>query len=437
MFKKPDEVEVRQRRQKGNILIPVIVAGIILVGLAGFLFTKQQKESKQDPDQKPVTDLIEYKAPQKEEDKAPSFDPLDLRDVWSRGKCQGKGMIQFGTLPMKPEDFSVYLPYGLVTDAHVTPIDHGYFSPTVFNSPRDTYEVRAIADGVIVRIETREKQVNESANNQAKAPEYRLDIEHTCDLYSYFDLITSLSPEIKAELEKAGKYFAGRIPIKEGQLIGRIGGQTLDFAVYNNTLRLNFVNPKSYEGETWKIHTDDPFKYFKEPARSILISKNARKAEPLAGKIDYDIDGKLVGNWFEEGTNGYAGKNMDRYWDGHFSIAYDYIDPTQIRFSIGNFDGKAAQFGVKDNSPDPATVDKSFGIVKYELTQFEYYDKSTGQGWSSMQPIKEPSSRNTNYLGGTALLQLLEGRKLKLEVFPGKTANQVSGFTQNAKIYER
>lgn len=415
--------------QKGSILIPITLAAVLLIGIVAFLFLTKPKDSGKNP----IDKFVESKIGQNQ-----SGDPLDLRSAWSQGRCQGEGMVKFGTLPMKAEDFSVYLPYGLVTDAHVTPIDHGYFSPTIFRSPRDTYEVRAIADGVIVQIGIREKQVNETANNQAKDPEYRIDIEHTCDLYSYFDLITSLAPEIKAELDRSGKkYWSGRIPIKEGQLIGRIGGQTLDFAVYNNTLRLGFISPKLYEREPWKIHTDDPFKYFKEPARSILISKNARKAEPIAGKIDYDIDGKLIGNWFAEGTNGYAGKNLDRYWDGHFSIAYDYIDPTQIRFSIGNFDGKAAQFGIKDNSLDPAKIDKSSGIIKYELMQYEYFDKSTGTRWNVMEPVKEPSSQNTNEFKGTALLQLLEDRKLKLEVFPGKTTDQVSSFTPKARIYER
>lgn len=406
----------------------ILLIGIVTIGIFAFFAIQPFLPEKQSGS-KSVLEMFNQTG---------KYDPLDLRSAWSQGRCQGEGMVKFGTLPMKAEDFSVYLPYGLVTDAHVTPIDHGYFSPTVFNSPRDTYEVRAIADGVIVQIGSRSKVIGDQNHNQAKATEYRLDIEHTCDLYSYFDLITSLAPEIKAEFDKSGKeYWSGRIPIKEGQVIGRIGGQTLDFAVYNNTLRLSFINPKHYEREAWKIHTDDPFKYFEEPAKSILISKNARKAEPIAGKIDYDIDGKLIGNWFQEGTNGYAGKNMDRYWDGHFSIAYDYIDPTQIRFSIGNYDGKAAQFGVKGNSPDPTKIDKSSGIVKYELMQYEYYDNSTGVRWNVMEPVKEPTSRNTNEFRGTALLQLLEDRKLKLEVFPGKPASQVSGFTPKARIYER
>lgn len=416
-------------RQKGSILIPSLIVVMLVIAAAASLFITKPKETKLNPVDKFISNVIHQST---------NGDPLDLRYAWSRGKCEGKGMVQFGTLPMKPEDFSVYLPYGLVTDAHVTPIDHGYFSPAVFRSPRDTYEVRAIADGVIVQIGTRNKIIGDENHNQAKATEYRLDIEHTCDLYSYFDLLTSLSPEIKSELEEAGgEFFSGRIPIKEGQVIGRIGGQTLDFAVYNNDLRLGFINPQNYQAEPWKIHTDDPFKYFKEPTKSILISKNARKTEPLAGKIDYDIDGKLIGNWFAEGTNGYMGKNQDRYWDGHLAVVYDYIDPTQIRFSIGNFNGKAAQFGIKGNLPDPAQVDISAGLIKYELTAYDYYDKSTGERWTGMDPMKEPVSQNTNEIRGTILLQLLENRKLKLEVFPGQTANQVSGFTSKARIYER
>lgn len=360
----------------------------------------------------------------------------DLNQAWSRGKCKGKGMVEFGTLPMRPEDFSVYLPYGLVVDAHVTPIDHGYFSPTIFNSSRDTYEVRAIADGTIVNIGTRSKVVGDQNHNQAKEVEYRLDIEHNCTVYSYFDLVTSLAPDIKEKLDKAGgQQFNGRIPIKEGQLIGRIGGQTLDFAVYNNDVRLNFINPESYSSlEPWKIHTDDPYKYFKEPARSILLSKNPRKVEPRAGKIDYDIAGKAVGNWFVEGTKGYNGINQDRYWDGHLALVPDYIDPTQIRFSIGNFGGIAKQFGVKGNGPDPATIGASTGMVKYELVQYGYMNKAGG-GWRGDGTDVVVS--NMDKVVGVALIQVLEGEKLKVEVFPGKIASQVLGFTNNSKIYVR
>ena len=38
---------------------------------------------------------------------------------------------------------------------------------------------------------------------------------------------------------------------------------------------------------------------------------------------------------------------------------------------------------------------------------------------------------------GVVLAQVIPGRKLKFEAFPGRTAAQVSGFTSNAKTYER
>lgn len=66
---------------------------------------------------------------------------------YSQGKCQKEGTVTFTHPPMKIEDIGRIDPYGIMVDAHVIPTSHGYFSPTVFNSPRDTYPVYAIADG--------------------------------------------------------------------------------------------------------------------------------------------------------------------------------------------------------------------------------------------------------------------------------------------------
>ena len=128
--------------------------------------------------------------------------------------------------------------------------------------------------------------------------------------------------------------------------------------------------------------------------------------------------------------------NKERYWDGHLSIAYDYIDPSQIRISIGNFDGFAEQFGVKNNIPDPATVDINTGLVKYEAVSYDHY---TGNNlWDGMSFSNNINSKNNdNEIKGTILVQLIENRKLKLETFPGKKADEVSGFKDKARIYER
>ncbi|KKW05394.1 MAG: hypothetical protein UY40_C0021G0003 [candidate division CPR1 bacterium GW2011_GWC1_49_13] len=59
-------------------------------------------------------------------------------------------------MPMDLADFSIIIPYGLMIGGHVTPIDHQYYSPMVFNSPRDTYPVYAMADSRLVDIQPRD-----------------------------------------------------------------------------------------------------------------------------------------------------------------------------------------------------------------------------------------------------------------------------------------
>lgn len=356
--------------------------------------------------------------------------------------CEGSGTVMFGTSPMDPKDVGMITPYGGMIEAHVTPIDHMYFSPFVFDSPRDTYEVRAMADGLITAISERTQEVNDTNNGAAKPAEYQLKFWYTCDFASYYDLVTSLSPRLKAEFD-AHKGNGGsamvKIKVKEGEVIGRIGGQTLDFAVYDYTKILpGFIIPEHYLGESWKLHVVDPFQYFKEPVRSQLLALNPRQAEPREGKIDYDIDGKLVGTWFKEGNNGFgeSGGVNPAPWRVHLSFAYDSVDPSVLVISIGDYNGKSAQFGVKDNSPDPATLDVNSGLHKYELTFIEYL-RGSGEHWDRMNPYTDIKARPQSQVQGVVLVQLIEKRKLKFEAFPGKSRDQVSGFTSNALIYER
>lgn len=357
--------------------------------------------------------------------------------------CTSSGTVMFGTSPMDPKDIGMILPYGGMIGAHVTPIDHMYFSPFVFNSPRDTYEVRAMADGLITAISERTQNVDDTNNGSPKLPEYQLKFWYTCDFASYYDLITSLSPRLKQEFDthRNGRQYASlSIPVKEGEVVGRIGGQTLDFAVYDYTKILpGFIVPEHYLGESWKLHVVNPFPYFKEPVRTQLLVLNPRQVEPREGKIDYDIDGKLVGTWFKIGNNGfgYTGGEDPVPWRAHLSFVYDSIDPSALVISIGDYGGTSAQFGVKSNSPDPATIDVSLGLQKYELTYLEYYRKTNSQQWDRMYAYTDIKARPQSYVQGVALVQMLENRKIKFEAFPGKTPAEVTGFTNNAIVYER
>lgn len=341
---------------------------------------------------------------------------------------------------MRHEDIKYLLPYGLLAGAHVTPIDHMYFEPADRSLGRDVYEVRVVQDGRIYNLQPRDINVD---TGKAKEREWRMDIAHTCTFASYFDLLTSLSPELEAEWNRTQGGRTGRwtgIPVKAGQVIGRIGAQTLDFGVYDYQQKLSgFVVPEHYQSESWKVHTVDPFPYFPEPIRSELLGKMLRRAEPRAGKIDHDVDGRLVGNWFQVGTNGYGGLTQSNYWDGHLALVPDYLDPTQWRFSIGNYDGQARQFGIKGNGPAPRDVAPGFGLIKYELTYFDYLARNDPKrhGLHEIRAGDDIISQNIDQVVGVALVEMTGPRLVKVEVFPGKNAKQIESFTSAARTYER
>lgn len=344
---------------------------------------------------------------------------------WTKG-CTNPDRVPMAHLPMRTSDVVSFSPYGLVAGAHVTPIDHLYFYPKA--GPRDTYPVYAMADGFITEITVRGIQVD---SGKPRAPEYRYMLQHSCQTVSYFDLITKIDSSIIQEYpDAATKGMQGRFPVKAGQVVGWIGEQSLDTAIYNMNLTLpGFITPAVYDAEPWKIHTDDFFSYFSEAHQAEIQKFNRRKVKPYSGKIDYDQPGKLIGNWFQEGTNGYAGANGygagdgtgRGYWSGHLAIFYHAIQPSVIVVSIGEFkDGKPQYFAVAGNAPDPAAINKDNGLVTYELIQ-------APQGDEVMQDTRPL---------GVALFQVLDSEKLKAEFFPDKTAAQVNGFVAPS-IYER
>ena len=227
-----------------------------------------------------------------------------LSQSFSRGICEGKGSVTFTSPPMNMEDIAYILPMGLMSGSHVTPVDHFYFHTSHKNTGR--YDVLAPADGYVVSVE----KVGDSQD-------YRMILEHTCTFYTIYIHVTELAPKIVAA---TGMFSQGsrpiRVPVRAAEVIGAkvpdFARKTfqVDFSVANvDVILKGFVVPEHYTGEAWKIHTDDIYVYYKEPLRSQLVAKSVRTQEPISGKIDYDIDGRLVGNWFRVGTNGYSGSN--------------------------------------------------------------------------------------------------------------------------------
>ncbi len=353
--------------------------------------------------------------------------------------CSGSGSVNFTASPMKLEDINFISPLGRTTGSHVTPSDHQYYyakswKPSSDYSVNDLLDVYSPADGTVGLVQSMGNSYKQTTNPELG--DYRLVIYHTCTFYTIYIHLYQLSPKLQPLLD-ARSYPGQDVRVKSGELIGKAVG--LDFNAYDDNVKLNgFVVPEHYKSESWKIHVVDSFDYFTEPLKSQLLEKNVRTAIPTGGKIDYDVDGKLIGNWFVENTGGYAGgQNNPEYWKNHFAFVPDYIDPSHFIISMGNFAGAAKQFGVKGNGPNPSEVSVSTGLVKYELVPYEYYTPD-GQHWDRISLAQNLKIKDfDNSVEGVVLAQLIDTRKLKLEIFPNKTANEVSSFTSNAIIYER
>jgi len=385
-----------------------------------------------------------------------------INQMWSRGQAKGEGPVKLKSFPLRLDDIGYIIPLGNMQSGHTTPSDHLYLVPKdAVNQGQgnmrrgaqgrsqpgqgtgvDTrdfsqlYDVIAVADGFIVMLQWRPNPQGGQAKYDPsvfdRAVDLKVFIEHSAHVWSYVDHLIEVDAAIMKQVPggvQPGQPVNVRIPVKAGQVIGKVGNQTFDFALIDtSTTRKGFIKPEQFlNRDPQKPHVADPFDYIDEPLRGQLIKKDARKVPPFGGRIDYDIDGKLIGNWYEQGTGGYAGLNRRiDYWVGHLSIVYHHLDPKIVVFSIGNYDGRAQQFWVKGNKPDPATIGEKDGVVKYELI----YGQLGSSGQVQMRP-------DGDAVQGVALCQVLPGQKLKFETFPGKSSALVKGFTESARTYER
>lgn len=342
-------------------------------------------------------------------------------------------------LPMRKEDIGLFIPLGSVVGAHVTPIDHAYFSPKdFFSKDRYQYKVYAAADSTLTNIQRRNVPVTDNPEGKI-TDDYRLVFQISCTYGYYYDLVTKLDDSILSQIEDIPEGGAAMVDIKvkAGDPIGFVGTQTLDFGTYDANVTLSgFLNPESYNRESWKIHTTDPVEAFSDELKAEIMKLNPRKVAPYGGKIDYDQKGKLVGNYFKTGTNGYEGSNKERYWDGHLSFIYDHFDPKFLVISIGNYNDLASQFSVKDNLPDFSEIDINNGLVKYELTNREYIRKS-GLPYIPGNYYDDITVQKNLDVVGTVLVQVVDDNSIKFEVFPGKKKTEVSAFTSKSAIYVR
>ena len=353
-------------------------------------------------------------------------------DLLASTACEGDERLTLEYPPVDLGAIEFVVPLGLMSDSHVTPVDHQYFQN--YRDPERVIAVYSPAAGTVTEIQ----HMNQAISDRPSAPidDFRLVTEHACGLSSIFIHIGQLSPASAAFAPPPGAFAGVDVTVQAGEQIGTFQ-RNVDYNVVDDAVTLEgLLVPEHYEAEPWKIHAPNSFDYFSDAIREQLIAKSLRTAEPVGGRFDYDSDGRLVGNWFQEGTNGYAGADRARYWAGHLAIAYDHLDTSLVVVSIGTFDGAAAQFAVGGNAPDPAEVSVASGLVTYELVPYDYWVGDTR--WDRVSLVRGIEARGIDAsVQGVVLFEMLKPRTLQVEVFPGQTASSVDGFTTAALLYER
>jgi hypothetical protein len=447
------------RYGRGPVIIGLVVAVVIAGSATAYVATRgPERPARADrPSPSVATSAASGPLASSDSPRCPSATATGCDQGKVRGGaagssvCRGKGPGTITASPIALDDLAYIQPMGLMIGGHVTPIDHGYFyiKGAMANPPQQA-AVYAPIDGTISSVTRTVRNGDPAAKSDQTAvatyDDYAVTIEATCTFRVRFSNMVRMAGTLGDDVGQLGANQT-KTPdhaVKAGDLIGYTGLPTangIDVWVENDETTLTgFVNPAQYTAaEAWKTHMVDLFDYTKEPLKSQLLALDERDATPRWGKIDYDVAGKLVGNWFRVGSGGYAGlqRSGEGYWDGHVAVVYDGNDPAQIEVSFGNFQGRAEQFAVVGNSPDPANVDQASGVIKYELSRIERYSPDTGQPWDGRSYLPHVRTRAGRDVQATVLFQLVDNHRLMMEIFPGKRAAEVNGFDSTALTYER
>lgn len=342
------------------------------------------------------------------------------------------GRIVFSHLPVDPDRVVAMQPLG---NLNVLPEDHGgFYLPAEGLGEAPTVPLYAPADGRIVDL-----GLGWASFAAPHGKDLDFEIRVSTTMVVSFAHVSELAPEIweaagNPDVPEAGPrvHLPVEIEVGAGQVIGYVGSQIgIDWYVGDSELELSFLNPSRYP-DPWLI-TGCYLDYYSEPLRSRLAALSLRDTEPKCGKTDFDVAGRIVGNWFLEGeVPPYA---FDDY-STHLAIVYDEFYGERIAISDGialrpdsphegdeNY-GAGRVFWVEGNGPTPETVGVEDGLVKYGIIQ--------------RPPLRVPDPpADSDEVIGVFLVEMLDPDRIQVERVMGKTPAEVSAFGGNARIYVR
>jgi hypothetical protein len=205
--------------------------------------------------------------------------------------------------------------------------------------------------------------------------------------------------------------------VHAGDVVGTTSpGSAIDLGAYDlSTPKLpGLINPVRYSEET--LHCVDPFKYFVEPLRSYLYSRQRRVASaPPEARIDFDVAGRLVGNWYESSLPVTSSASMGgEGWPKQLAFVPDNRDPSAVRVSIGGTVAAQGIWTIPPDAPRPETISVASGKVSYRLMY----------------------TLSTDIQSGLMLVQMLADDRVRVEVFEGSQA-KTAEFDGRALVYIR
>lgn len=331
-----------------------------------------------------------------------------------------------------PTDLNLMGTFGAIGQVYGIPKGHGGFTLKTITFTDPSIPVYAMSDGVIYNIRWESLTFPVAAYvpvdlQGEEYDDYALEIALSKTAKMHYGHLSKLAPTI---LNQAGTIKKGRgvenrveIPFKAGEIIAYIGVHPGFDIGFNDTKKEHyFANPDRY---TIEYRSYIPFTdYLPANLREQVWEINPRTAEPRGGKINYDIEGTLSGNWFLEGTT-----SLEQ-WSRQLVFARHELYADKIYIADGSplSDGDGAQNAGKQpflwfvfgNAPLPESVTVASGKVKYNVAT-----------WWKFNANNIPDSE------GTLMVELIQPNKLRYEWFSGKAPDEVSEFTAGAKMYER
>ncbi len=276
---------------------------------------------------------------------------------------------------------------------HTFPTDHVYFN---FNMRTPTWETRT--NYILPIYAPASGKIDWYLMDNGRNDDSKVMIKVNSTFSYYLDHIILDSAFVLGSIVTAGEKIG---------TTARSG--SVDLGVINEKITLaGFVNPARYPGS---IHCDSPYKYFQEPLKSKLYSMVKRNAPDKDGKIDYDVRGRLIGNWFHESVR-IEDSMGPLAWPKEIAFAPDLYEPSQMILSFGGYVGIVGKFKPSISDPNPSQVSVSSGKVIYHVNYLEF-------GYA-----------------GLLAVQLIDDIRMKVEFFPNKTGDTAE-FDGNAFIYTR